>query len=103
MLLAGRTEGLLLDPVYTGKAFAGFLDLVRRGSVGPEPVVFMHTGGTPALFAYGPDRPGTLSAQTYRDILAFVLSTNSYPTGAQELRADDLDHILVAVNPDPHR
>ena len=55
MLLAGRTEGLLLDPVYTGKAFAGFLDLIRRGAVGPEPVVFLHTGGTPALFAYGPE------------------------------------------------
>lgn len=55
MLLVGRTEGLLLDPVYTGKAFAGFLDLVRRGTVGSEPVVFLHTGGTPALFAYGPE------------------------------------------------
>ena len=55
MLLAGRTEGLLLDPVYTGKAFAVFLDLVRRGVVGSEPVVFLHTGGTPALFAYGPE------------------------------------------------
>ena len=55
MLLAARTEALLLDPVYTGKAFAGFLDLVRRGTVGPEPVVFLHTGGTPALFAYGPE------------------------------------------------
>jgi len=55
MLLVGRTEGLLLDPVYTGKAFAGFLDLVRRGAVGSEPIVFLHTGGTPALFAYGPE------------------------------------------------
>ncbi len=55
MLLAARTEALLVDPVYTGKAFAGFLDLVRRGTVGPEPVIFLHTGGTPALFAYGPE------------------------------------------------
>ena len=61
MLLAGRTEGLLLDPVYTGKAFAGFLDLVRRGVVGSEPVVFLHTGGTPLCLPTVPSfsrRPG---------------------------------------------
>ena len=48
-----------------------------------------------------PDRPGTLSAQTYRDILAFVLRANSYPQGEQELGADDLDRILITANPDP--
>lgn len=53
MLLAARAEALLLDPVYTGKAFAGFLDLIRKGEVGPEPILFLHTGGTPSLFAYG--------------------------------------------------
>ncbi len=48
-----RTEGLLLDPVYTGKAMAGLLDLIARGELGPEDtVVFIHTGGTPALFPY---------------------------------------------------
>lgn len=55
MLIAARMEALLVDPVYTGKAFAGFLDLIRNGDVGPEPVVFLHTGGAPSLFAYGPD------------------------------------------------
>ncbi len=47
-----RTEGLLLDPVYTGKAFAGMLDHIARGEV-PKgaTVVFLHTGGTTALFA----------------------------------------------------
>ena len=55
MRLAARTEALLLDPVYTGKAFAGFLELARRDTLGPEPAVFLHTGGTPALFAYGPE------------------------------------------------
>ncbi len=50
-----------------------------------------------------PDRPGTLSAQTYRDILAFVLSANSYPTGAQELEMDRLEHILIAANRDTQR
>ncbi len=47
-----RTEGILLDPVYTGKAFAGLLDLVERKQLGrDEPVIFLHTGGVPALFA----------------------------------------------------
>lgn len=47
-----RLEGLLLDPVYTGKAMAGLFDLVRRGELGRETsVLFWHTGGTPALFA----------------------------------------------------
>ena len=55
-LLAARSEGLILDPVYTGKAMAGLCDHVRRGLVGPgETVVFVHTGGNPAVFAYAED------------------------------------------------
>jgi D-cysteine desulfhydrase family pyridoxal phosphate-dependent enzyme len=51
--LVARTEGLLLDPVYTGKAMAGLIDQVRRGRFRPDQsVVFWHTGGQPALFAY---------------------------------------------------
>ena len=51
--LLARNEGILLDPVYTGKAMAGLLGLVRGGEIGSdETVVFWHTGGTPALFAY---------------------------------------------------
>ena len=51
--LAAQTEGLLLDPVYTGRAFAGMMDLIRKGSIRhDETVLFWHTGGTPALFAY---------------------------------------------------
>jgi D-cysteine desulfhydrase/L-cysteate sulfo-lyase len=47
-----RREGLLLDPVYTGKAAAGCLDRIRRGDVRPgSRVVFVHTGGQPALFS----------------------------------------------------
>jgi len=47
-----RAEGLLLDPVYTGRAFGGLLDLIRRGRFGPgERVLFWHTGGTAGLFA----------------------------------------------------
>ncbi|HEC36360.1 MAG TPA: D-cysteine desulfhydrase family protein [Anaerolineae bacterium] len=49
---AARTEGLLLDPVYTGRAFGGLLDLIRRGGFSPEErVLFWHTGGTAGLFA----------------------------------------------------
>jgi L-cysteate sulfo-lyase len=48
-----RLEGILLDPVYTGKAFAGLLDLVESKQLGrDEPVIFLHTGGLPALFAF---------------------------------------------------
>ena len=51
--LVARLEGLLLDPVYTGKAMAGLVDLIRRGEINRgASVVFWHTGGTPALFAY---------------------------------------------------
>jgi D-cysteine desulfhydrase family pyridoxal phosphate-dependent enzyme len=50
--LCAQTEGLLLDPVYTGRAAAGMIDLIRKGFVGPgETVLFWHTGGQPALFA----------------------------------------------------
>jgi D-cysteine desulfhydrase family pyridoxal phosphate-dependent enzyme len=48
--LAARTEALLLDPVYTGKAMAGLIAAVNRGQVGGT-VVFWHTGGAVALFA----------------------------------------------------
>jgi len=51
--LLARQEGILLDPVYTGKGFAGLVDLVRRGRFRPEEnVVFVHTGGAVGLFGY---------------------------------------------------
>lgn len=51
--LLASTEGILLDPVYSGKAMAGLVDLVRKGHF-PEGsnVLFLHTGGSPALYAY---------------------------------------------------
>ncbi|MFO1079576.1 MAG: D-cysteine desulfhydrase [Reyranellaceae bacterium] len=53
--LLAETEGVLLDPVYSGKAMAGLIDLVRRGRFGrDETVVFIHTGGQAGLFAYEP-------------------------------------------------
>lgn len=54
--LVARTEGMFLDPVYTGKAMAGLIDLVRKGRLGQdETVVFLHTGGAPGLFAHAQD------------------------------------------------
>ncbi len=48
-----RLEGILLDPVYTGKAAAGLLDLIRKGRFKEgEKVLFLHTGGSPGLYAY---------------------------------------------------
>jgi len=51
--LCAATEGILLDPVYTGKAMAGLIGLVREGAFAKgERVLFVHTGGAPVLFAY---------------------------------------------------
>ena len=54
VILAAQTEALVLDPVYTGKTFGGMIDHIRQGQfTTDQTVVFVHTGGTPALFAYG--------------------------------------------------
>lgn len=51
--LVAETEGIFLDPVYTSKAMAGFVDLIKKGRFkSTDTVVFMHTGGIPVLFAY---------------------------------------------------
>ena len=51
--LLARTEGILLDPSYSGKSMAGLIDQVRSGRwTRDQDVVYVHTGGTPALFAY---------------------------------------------------
>ena len=53
--LLARTEGVLLDPVYTGKAFEHLVAEVADGAFEPDrDVVFIHTGGSPGLFAYTP-------------------------------------------------
>jgi L-cysteate sulfo-lyase len=59
--LAARFEGILLDPVYTGKGFDGFVDHVRRGFFPKDSdVIFLHTGGSAGLFGYADalDLPG---------------------------------------------
>jgi len=54
--LVAKTEGIFLDPVYTGKAMAGLIDHIKKGRLDHnDTVVFLHTGGTPALFAYADD------------------------------------------------
>jgi 1-aminocyclopropane-1-carboxylate deaminase/D-cysteine desulfhydrase-like pyridoxal-dependent ACC family enzyme len=51
--LVARTEGILLDPVYTGKAMAGLIDLIRKGKfTSKDTVIFLHTGGVARLFVH---------------------------------------------------
>jgi D-cysteine desulfhydrase len=51
--MLARLEGILMDPVYTGKAMAGLIDLVRKGYFKKdENILFVHTGGSPALYVY---------------------------------------------------
>jgi L-cysteate sulfo-lyase len=57
--LAALHEGLLLDPVYSGKGMAGLIDLCRKGFfTRGQNVVFLHTGGAAALFAYETELAG---------------------------------------------
>jgi D-cysteine desulfhydrase len=54
--MLARLEGVLIDPVYTGKAMAGLIDLVRKGAFNQkENILFIHTGGSPALYVYMSD------------------------------------------------
>lgn len=51
--LLARTEAILLDPVYTGKAMAGLIDMIHKGDLKKgETVLFLHTGGSPGLYAH---------------------------------------------------
>ena len=59
IFLTARLEGILLDPVYTGRAMGGLIDLVRNGEIGPrDTVLFWHTGGSPDLFAHAGELVG---------------------------------------------
>lgn len=63
--LLARTEGILLDTVYTAKAFSGMVAEIRDGRYGQDDaVVFLHTGGSPALFASIPDLQPILSGES---------------------------------------
>ena len=52
VMMLARYEGLLFDPVYSGKGLAGMIDLIRNGKLNSGNIVFLHTGGSAALFAY---------------------------------------------------
>ena len=50
--LVAQTEGIFLDPIYTGKAMAGLTDLVKKDLIGSDnTVIFLHTGGSPSIFS----------------------------------------------------
>ncbi len=56
IIQCAHSEGLILDPVYTGKAMAGLIDLVRQGKLDKKlPTVFLHTGGFPIVFWFEPE------------------------------------------------
>ena len=53
IMLLGEKEGLILDPVYTGKTMAGLIDMVKHGKLeNPKDIVFLHSGGAPAIHSY---------------------------------------------------
>ncbi|RWX81703.1 D-cysteine desulfhydrase family protein [Neorhizobium lilium] len=63
--LAGKSEGVLLDPVYTGKAFAGIIGCVENGSIKKDAnVLFIHCGGSPALYPYADQLTSDLPPDT---------------------------------------
>jgi D-cysteine desulfhydrase len=54
--LTARYSGILLDPVYTGRAMGGLIDMIRKGEfASSDTVLFWHTGGIPALFEHARD------------------------------------------------
>ena len=61
MVRVARESGLILDPVYTGKAFAGLVEMVERGELSGARVLFVHTGGLPGLLAQGAELAGDLA------------------------------------------
>jgi 1-aminocyclopropane-1-carboxylate deaminase/D-cysteine desulfhydrase-like pyridoxal-dependent ACC family enzyme len=64
ILLLARTEAIFLDSTYTGKAMSGLIDNIRTGEIRPdESVVFVHTGGNSALFAYAERLSGLARAR----------------------------------------
>ena len=63
LTLAARTDGIVLDPVYSGKAMKGLIALARAGEFRGETVVFLHTGGAQGLFGYQSEIEGALSGR----------------------------------------
>jgi L-cysteate sulfo-lyase len=66
--LLARTEGILLDPIYSGKAMAALIDHIRNDRLtADQKVVFVHTGGTPAVFAYHEEMAAGITPRTGGD------------------------------------
>lgn len=63
LTLAARLDGIVLDPVYSGKAMKGLIALARAGQFRGETVVFLHTGGAQGLFGYQTEIEGALSGR----------------------------------------
>ena len=79
--LFAKHEGLLLDPVYTGRAAAGMINLIRNGFFKKdETVLFLHTGGQPALFA------NEYRTAQVRDKCAAVISALTLSAAAAQQR-----------------
>lgn len=64
LLRVARSEGVVLDPAYTGKAMAGLIGALRQGALPEGPVVFLHSGGLPGLFAAA----DTVAASATREV-----------------------------------
>jgi D-cysteine desulfhydrase len=61
--LLARLEGIVLDPVYAGRAMGAMIDMIRNARIDRgETVVFWHTGGSPAMFAYTAELMPSLTA-----------------------------------------
>lgn len=77
VLLLARTEGIVVDPTYSGKAFACLLDRIEKGEMcSGEDVIFVHTGGTPLTFVYGEDLlPDTREFPDQDEAVVFGRST----------------------------
>ena len=61
--IGAQTEALILDPIYTGKTMAGFIQRARQAEPGRS-LLFVHTGGLPAVFAYGTALTEALGGET---------------------------------------
>jgi L-cysteate sulfo-lyase len=73
LTLAARTEGIVLDPIYTGRAMAGLIAAVKDGEIVPgQPTVFLHSGGMPGLFGHAATLETAEAALTAFDVDALA-------------------------------
>jgi D-cysteine desulfhydrase family pyridoxal phosphate-dependent enzyme len=80
-----RTEGLLLDPIYTAKAMYGLIDLAHKGTLEKgSDVIFIHTGGIPALFQYASEISRYLAQGSHRPTAKFTIKHGSFSNEGTE-------------------